>query len=206
QSRTPVPLARADDAAHARDYHWSRGAGHFAPLPPVLLDNQSRNERPGVRAYRVVGPDAGTPLLVELGWLPVPGDRTMPAGPRPADITEVAGLLMPPPSAGLAKGVPVPICKGHAEPTCGRGASPDALLTLALDPATLATSLNLPTLAPRILKLDPAQPLPPTPAYPPDLDLLPSTLPPERHLGYAGPWLGLAAPVVRTAPVLTLRQ
>src|SRR5690606_20449639 len=182
QSRAPVPLARAADAAHARDYHWSRGAGHFAPLPPVLLDNQSRNERPGVRAYRVFVPDAGTPLLVELGWLPVPGDRTMPAVPLPADTTEVAGLLMPPPSPGLAKGVPVSICKGHAEPTCGRGGSPDALLTLALDPDTLATSLDLPTLAPRILKLDPAQPLPSAPAYARDLDILPNTLPPERHL------------------------
>ena len=206
RSRTPVPLAQAADAAHARDYHWSRGAGHFAPVPPVLLDNQSRNERPGVRAYRVFDPDAGTPLLVELGWLPVPGDRTMPAVPLPADTTEVAGLLMPPPSPGLAKGVPVPVCNGSTQnPPCGRGASPDALLTLALDPDTLATTLDLPTLAPRILKLDPAQPLPPTPAYARDLDILPNTLPPERHLGYAVQWFGLAAAVLVIALVLTFR-
>src|SRR5690606_33526115 len=95
---------------------------------------------------------------------------------------------------------------GHADPTCGRGGSPDALLTLALDPDTLATSLDLPTLAPRILKLDPAQPLPSAPAYARDLDILPNTLPPERHLGYAVQWFGLAAAVLVIALVLTFRK
>ena len=38
-----------------------------------------------------------------------------------------------------------------------------------------------------------------------DLDILPNTLTPERHLGYAVQWFGLAAAVFVVALVLTLR-
>ena len=38
-----------------------------------------------------------------------------------------------------------------------------------------------------------------------DLDILPNTLTPERHLGYAVQWFGLAATVFVVALVLTLR-
>ena len=41
QERRPVPLAAASDPARNRAYDWSAGAGRFAALPPVLLDNQS---------------------------------------------------------------------------------------------------------------------------------------------------------------------
>ena len=88
----------------------------------------------------------------------------------------------------------------------GSGASGDALLAIALDPPLLAQTLDLPTLAPRILKLDPAQALGPGPAYARDLDILPNTLPPERHLGYAVQWFGLALAVLVTALVLTFRK
>ena len=203
RERQPVSLDRAADAADARKYAWAAGSGHFAALPPILLDNQSRNERPGVRVFRVFEPDDGAPLLVELGWLPVPGDRRMPAVPMPAGVANVAGLLAPPPSAGLAKGTPVAICEGLP---CGSGASREALLAIALDLPELAGTLHLPPLAPRILKLDPAQPLPATPAYARDLDILPNTLPPERHLGYAVQWFGLATTVLVIALLLTFRK
>ena len=53
-----------------------------------------------------------------------------------------------------------------------------------------------------MLKLDPAIPL----GYARDLDVLPNTLPPERHLGYAVQWFGLALAVLVTALVLTFRK
>ena len=62
--------------------------------------------------------------------------------------------------------------------------------------------LPLPALAPRVLKLDPDQPL----GYARDLDVLPNTLPPERHIGYAVQWFGLAAAVLVTALLLTWRS
>src|SRR3546814_3309204 len=56
--RMPQPLALAADAARARDYDWASGIGRFVDGPVVLLDNQQRDERPGVRVYRVFQPAA----------------------------------------------------------------------------------------------------------------------------------------------------
>ena len=185
--RVPHPLAIAADAARSREYAWAAGEGRFLAGPAVLLDNQERDGRAGVRAYRVFAPAGAPPLLVELGWLPVPGDRRMPDVPVPA-VHHVAGLLAPPPSAGLARAVAQPQPNG-------------TLVLIALDVPLLRHVLRLPDLAPRVLKLDPALP----PAYPRDLDILPNTLPPSRHLGYAVQWFGLALTVLVTALVLTLR-
>ena len=76
--RRPLPLAVAADPARGSGYDWSAGPGRFAALPAILLDNQGRGDTAGVRAYRVFQPASGTPLLVELGWLPLPGDRRLP--------------------------------------------------------------------------------------------------------------------------------
>ena len=189
--RVPHPLSLAADDARASEYDWATGAGHFTAAPPVLLDNQSRDERAGVRAYRVFQPDGAgvAPLLVELGWLPLPGDRTLPAIAPIEGSQRVDGLLSPPPSGGLGNPVAMPQPNG-------------SLLTITLDLPTLRRALHAPMLAPRVLKLDPALPV----GYARDLDILPNTLPPERHLGYAVQWFGLALTVLVTALVLTLRK
>lgn len=193
QQRAAQPLSVAADPSRRDSYDWSAGSGQFAAVPPILLDNQSRDGNSGVRAYRVFQPDAGAPLLVELGWLPLPGDRTLPVVPRPA-LTHVAGLLLPPPSSGLAQAAAVRQADG-------------SLLAVALRPDALRAPLQLHALAPRVLKLDPAQALAAGgPAYQRDLDILPNTLPPERHLGYAVQWFGLALAVFVTALILTFRK
>ncbi len=189
QQRHALPLSAAANVTRSRDYDWSAGSGRFAALPPVLLDNQAHDERAGVRAYRVFLPDDAAPLMVELGWLPLSGDRRMPPVPRPEGAMRIAGLLAPPPSAGIATTVVQPQADG-------------TLLTIALDLPLLRKALALPSLAPRVLKLDPAIPV----GYARDLDVLPNTLPPERHLGYAVQWFGLALAVLATALVLTFRK
>ncbi|HVI57857.1 MAG TPA: SURF1 family protein [Luteimonas sp.] len=190
RQREPRPLALAADAARARGYDWAAGEGRFADAPAVLLDNQQRDDRAGVRAYRVFVPAApgATPLLVELGWLPLPGDRSLPAVPRPAGVLRVAGLLAPPPSRGLLGAAAV------AQPG-------GVVLATGLDAGALPALLRQPALAPRVLKLDPALPL----GYARDLDILPNTLPPGQHLGYAVQWFALAAAVLVIALLLTLR-
>ena len=189
-AKEPVPLALAGDAQRARGYDWSAGSGRFAEAPAVLLDNQQRNGRAGVRAYRVFVPDAGgMPLLVELGWLPLPPERTLPRVPRVEGRLEIAGLLTPPPSHGIGPA-------GVAEEGDG------TLLAIGLDPGMLAGRLGQPALAPRVLKLDPALDM----GYARDLDVLPNTLPPERHLGYAVQWFALALAVLATALILTFRR
>lgn len=187
--RRPQPLAIAADPRRARDYDWAGGAGHFIDAPALLLDNQAHDGRIGIHAYRAFQPAGGTPVLVDLGWLPLAGDRRMPAIPRPQGTLRVAGLLAPPPSAGLASGESVRQRDG-------------SLLSVALSIPALRQTLRLPTLAPRVLKLDPALPL----GYVRDLDILPNTMPPERHLGYAVQWFGLALTVLITALVLTFRK
>jgi len=188
--RRPQPLALAADPARARGYDWASGRGRFADLPAVLLDNQNRDSRPGVRAYRVFEPEDGLPLLVDLGWLPLPGDRRMPQVPPPAAGTiEASGLLLPPPARGLA----APAVQRQADGTA---------LVVALEPAAVAAALGLPALAPRVLRLDPELSL----GYARDLELLPNTLPPQRHLGYAVQWFALAAAALAIALVLTLRR
>ncbi|MGJ4730908.1 SURF1 family protein, partial [Luteimonas sp. SDU101] len=103
--RRALPLSAAGDPARARDFDWAQGQGRFLDAPAVLLDNQQRDGRPGVRVYRAFAPESGAPLLVELGWLPLPGDRTMPAPERIDGEQRIQGLLAPPPAAGLAQGL-----------------------------------------------------------------------------------------------------
>ena len=187
--RKALPLSAASDATRKAAYDWAAGEGRFASAPAVLLDNQSREDRAGIRVYRIFLPAAAPPLLVELGWLPLPGDRKLPAIETPSGPMRVAGLLAPPPSPGIAGSQATAQADGN-------------LLAIGLDRAALADVLKLPTLAPRVLKLDPALKL----GYARDLDILPNTLPPERHLGYAVQWFGLALAVLITALVLTLRK
>ncbi|WFC43804.1 SURF1 family protein [Pseudoxanthomonas sp. SE1] len=188
--RQAQSLAVAADAARAQAYDWVAGEGEFLPARAILLDNQTRERQPGVRVYRVFQPiEGGVPLLVELGWQAVPGDRTMPAVPPLPGRQHMAGLLVPPPSEGIA--------------SAAAAAQPDgSLLVIALQPDALAKALALPALSPRVLKLDPDLPL----GYARDLDVLPNTLPPERHIGYAVQWFGLAGAVFVTALILTWRS
>lgn len=66
----------------------------------------------------------------------------------------------------------------------------------------LARALGLRALPERVLRLDPALPF----GDERDLDLLPNTLPPQRHLGYAVQWFGLALTVLVVALVLERRR
>jgi surfeit locus 1 family protein len=187
--RRPQPLALAEDAGRTQSYDWAGGEGEFLSGPAILLDNQTRDRRPGVRAYRVFQPVDAAPLLVELGWLPVPGNRAMPAVAPVAGRQRLSGLLVPPPSEGIAQAPPAVQADG-------------SLLVIALQREELVQALQLPALAPRLLKLDPDLPL----GYARDLDVLPNTLPPERHIGYAVQWFGLAGAVLVTALLLTWRS
>ena len=102
----------------------------------------------------------------------------------------VRGLLAPPPSPGLRLGT-------------GIAPAGEAWLLTRVEPDAIAAAAGLDRpLAPRVLRLDPALPF----GHARDLEVLPNTLPPERHVGYAVQWFGLAATVLVVALVLTLRR
>lgn len=187
--RKPVPMAERALPAQARSYRWTEGQGRYLPEAAVLLDNQNHQGRPGVRVLHVFQPDdGGAPMLVDLGWLPLPGNRELPQIPDLAGPARLRGLLAPPPSEGMARAYASRQPNGE-------------ILTTALDAPELPALLGVTTLSPRLLKLDPALPG----GYTRDLEILPNTLPPERHLGYAVQWFGLALAVFITALVVSVR-
>ncbi|HJW47239.1 MAG TPA: SURF1 family protein [Lysobacter sp.] len=189
--RQSVALTQAADPQRTHGYDWAQGAGRFDARGPLWLDNQQRNGRPGVRVYRIfVAEQAPAPLLVDLGWLPLPANRTMPSVELPAGRIELRGLLTPPPSSGLPLGSGI-VKQG------------DGWVLTRVDPAAIAgnTGLSVP-LAARVLRLDPTLPL----GYERDLALLSNTLPPEKHRGYSVQWFALALAALVTALVLTFRK
>jgi surfeit locus 1 family protein len=171
-------------------------------LPWLLLDNQRRGAAVGVRAYLLAEPQradqeqadqelASAPLLlVELGWLPLPADRRLPELPAmPAQIDIDDGLLLAPPSVGLR------FVTHRIE------AQPGRVLLTYLDPLELGRDLGR-ELHPRVLRPDPTQPI----GFARDLELLPNTITPEQHRGYALQWFGLAIAVAVIALVLLIRS
>ena len=94
----PIPAAPRPTTGR-----WARDA---SPTPRVLLDNQQREGRTGVRMYCVLFPDEGVqPVLVDAGWWPLDGRRDVAGVRLPAGATQsVRGLLAPPPSTGIAHG------------------------------------------------------------------------------------------------------
>ncbi|HEX5757138.1 MAG TPA: SURF1 family protein [Arenimonas sp.] len=174
--------------ALAMEVAWVSVRGRFRPGPALLLDNQRRGQAVGVRVYRVFDA-ADTSLLVELGWLPLPPDRRLPALQVPGDDEiPLTGLLLPPPSPGLALG------PDRSE------VDKDRWLLTRIDLHELSDALQRP-LAPRVLRPDPAWPG----GHARDLDIHANTLPPAKHRGYALQWFGLAATTVIIAFVLLLR-
>jgi surfeit locus 1 family protein len=167
------------------------GRGHYeAPL--LLLDNQQRRGKVGVRVYAIALPDGDKGerrVLVDLGWVAMPPDRRLPSLELPRGERHLNGLLLPWPGQGLRL-APTPWPDSRGEP----------VLLNTLDRDDIQTALGL-RLAPRVLRLAPEA----DHGYERDLDALPNTLPPQRHYGYAVQWYALALTVVVTCFVLRRR-
>lgn len=198
-SRVPQPLLLASDPKRASAYDWAAGSGGIVDAT-VWLDNQMRAGKPGVRMYCVLLPDDGVQaVLVDAGWWPLDGQRDLPVFGCPLGrAAQVRGLLAPPPSSGIA----------HGEALAA--SAPRRWLATRIDLQAIARELKLSTgIAPRVLRLDPVRDKGDTGVMlapgERDLDILPNTITPERHLGYAVQWFGLALTVFVIAIVLTLR-
>jgi cytochrome oxidase assembly protein ShyY1 len=183
--RQPEPLADALAAMPA----WVAVEGAFEAIPALRLDNQRRGPQVGVQVYRAFRLDDGRRLWVDIGWRPLPADRRVPEEtPMPAAPMRLEGLLVPPPSAGLALGP-----AASALPDGGR-------LALRLEPEVLREAGE--ALDGAVLRLDPATPL----GHERDLDLLANTLSPDKHRGYALQWFGFAAGLLLLSLFLQFRR
>ncbi|TDB29477.1 SURF1 family protein [Stenotrophomonas sp. ATCM1_4] len=175
-----------------RELHWVRDRLQFLP-GSILLDNQLRHGRAGVKVYQPARADGGQVVLVDLGWLPLPADRRMPVITPQPGVQTLEGLWAPPPSAGLALG-----------PALAAADQPRTWLATRIELPAISRALGVADapMAPQVLRLDPALPL----GYERDLELLPNTLPPSRHLGYAVQWFAMALAVLVIAVVLQWRR
>ncbi|APO95427.1 SURF1 family protein [Xanthomonas vesicatoria] len=185
---TPLTLAQA--LAAQQELAWVSGRVQFLPQQ-VLLDNQLHAGRAGVRIYQLAAAQGTSrTLLVDLGWVPLPANRQLPAIAALKGARDLRGLLSAPPSSGLAIG-----------PALAPAVTPNTWLATRLDAQALRSTLKRRDISSQVLRLDPAMPV----GYARDLEMLPNTLPPARHLGYAVQWFGLAAAVLTTATLLTWR-
>lgn len=190
------PLASAADL-ESDAYSWAAGSGRFRQSPVLLLDNQRRGDQVGVRVLGVLQTELGSAVLIDLGWLPLAGDRRLPQVGLPRGRQQLVGLLTPPPSSGIALGPAYAVAEADPAP----GANTQRWLLTRVDIAALSEALQV-RLAPRILRLDPALPI----GYARDLDVLPNTLPPERHRGYAVQWFGLGLATLILSLLLGFRR
>ncbi len=183
--RQPEPLADALVAMPA----WVAVDGAFEAMPALRLDNQRRGPQVGVQVYRAFRLEDGRRLWVDVGWRRLPADRRVPGeAPMPLGPMRLEGLLVPPPSAGLALGP-----AASSLPDGGR-------LALRLEPSVLREGGA--ALDAAVLRLDPAIPL----GHERDLDLLANTLSPDKHRGYALQWFGFAAGLLLLSLFLQFRR
>jgi len=189
----PAPFAQAADRSDDAPPLRVSGELRFRERPRLLLDNQQRDGRVGVRAYALADAEGlAQPLLVELGWLPMPADRALPLVEIPEDAQPIAGVLTPLPGQAL---------KLAENPWPGRGDDGAPILLNFLSAAEIEAAVGEKLLH-GVLRPDPELPI----GYARDAVLLPNTLPPERHYGYAVQWWGLSATVIVVYLVLALRR
>ena len=179
-------------AQTGQPFTWVQGQGRFLPSPVILLDNQQRNGKVGVQTYGVLVPDEAPDqrLLVDLGWLPMDGQRNWPAVSVPQGTVAVSGLRTNPPAVGIKLG-------DAAQSMQRKG---NQWLVVYIDTQELSQALGAPVSS-QVLRLDPKLPM----GSERDLALHINSLPPERHMGYAVQWWGLALTVLIVALVLSWR-
>lgn len=180
----PVALPANPDAA-AR-YTHVRVRGHYLADRQFLLDNSTQD---GVAGYRVLTPlegEGGLVLLVDRGWVPGGASRAqLPDVAVAVSEREVTGRLDLPPEAGIR-------LEAAAEAGWPRRVSFPHL-------DALGAALGRPVY-PRLLLLDAAVPDGYVRAW------KPGGLTPERHLGYAVQWFGLALTLLIGFVVIQLEK
>ena len=177
EATAPLDLNRVAQLEEQDRYRPALVRGRYEAGQQWLLDNRVRHGQPGYHVFtpfRLEGQPAPT-LLVNRGWVAVGASREyLPRLPVPEGRVTLSGRLDTPASVGLVLGE-VPL-----------ESVADRVLVQSLDIAALARARGL-ELLPFALVLDEGgpgglqydwSPVPP--------------MGPEKHLGYAVQWFGLA--------------
>jgi surfeit locus 1 family protein len=185
---TVIRLEPGTVSIDGRRYRFASAVGRYDPAHQFLLDNRVHRGRVG---YHVLTPfklrDSQVAVLVNRGWVPIEGDRTRLPDPHADEMPKtVKGRIRQPPTGGFMLGEEVP-----------RRGWPYRIQRIDLD--RLQRELGY-TLLPVVLLLDPEQP---------DgfaRDWTPLRFGPERNVGYAVQWFGLAAALLVIYLVVNLRR
>jgi surfeit locus 1 family protein len=166
-------------------YRRARTTGRYDASRQFLLENMTHDGTPGLHVLTPLLRDDGSVVIVDRGFMPWAGDRgrlpDLPLDDAPRRVSGRADFL-PRPAVELA-----------APPGSGW---PRLVSFPVMD--DLGAALGAPV-HPQLLLLD---------ADEPDgllRDWRPPGMPPERHVGYAVQWFGLAATVFATWFVLSFR-
>lgn len=154
-----------------------------------LLDAQVHQSRPGYRVWTPFLLEDGSVVLVDRGWVPANPDRDqLPVLEVATDTRDLVGMVAPLPRPGLVLGAPEVVGGGWPR----RLLWPDAETVAAL------WGTGVPA---RIVLLDERA------AGGFVREWMPATeMPPERHIGYAVQWFGLATALVVIGLVLLGRR
>ncbi|HET8849224.1 MAG TPA: SURF1 family protein [Marinobacter sp.] len=139
-----------------------------------LLDNRTRDGRPGYEVLTLFRPTEGDPVVINRGWLQAPATRDqLPAFSTPAGIVHLDGRLANYPEPPVLAETPTP-----------EGAWPRRVQTLPRS----VVAREIPSPAPMIIQLyGSEQPG----AF--RADRAPDVMGPQTHYGYAAQWFALAA-------------
>ena len=158
-------------------YRTAQVRGHYLAEQQWLLDNRVYRGQAGYHVFTpfVIDGQSRPSLLINRGWVAVGETREyLPSLPVPSGTVELHGRLDTPASVGLIIGE-VPL-----------SSIADKVVVQALDIDALAKARSLP-LAPFALVIDEGQPG----GLQYDWSPIPP-MGPEKHLGYAVQWFGLA--------------
>jgi cytochrome oxidase assembly protein ShyY1 len=164
--------------------------GRFDPERHVLLDNQTRNNHPGVHVFSLFTPSNGAaPFLINRGWQP--WFRTSGEWPEfetSSAPLEIRGRVTRPPQPGLRLGEALPL-----DPDSW----PNLMTYLELEQVRKVFGERL---ADRVVLLDPDHPL-----HLSGDDWPRVNMGPDRHRGYAFQWAAISLAVLVLWVGLTLR-
>lgn len=170
-------------------YRKAEVSGTYLVDRQMLLDNQVRGGRAGYLVYTPLRlPGQQQVLLVNRGWIPAGSSReVLPQLTAPAGEVRLQGLLDLPPRPGLRLGDTVVVSEGWP------------LVVLELDPKMLAGRLGAGVLPLSLRVTDDVD------ARLVQDEINVKRFKPERHLGYAAQWFGLAIALVVIFVVVNTR-
>lgn len=186
-----APTLALDPAEPPALFATVSAQGRFDPERHVLLDNQIRNNHPGVHVFTPFSPqDSDAIYMVNRGWQP--WDRNAQTAPRidtPDETVAITARVSDAPRVGLQLGEAAPL-----DP-----ASWPNLMTY-YDSERIRDALGQ-TVADNVLLLDPDHPAHLSGDEWPRVNMAP-----ERHIGYAFQWASIGTAIFLIWLTLTVRK